>query len=116
MSLWIRLCIQDVVIHAYTRADTAPCCCAAETGGRLRYFTRTARSPVELRSAPLLASLDSSSAIVHPVMSLRSSHLVGDHLPYLGGAVVASACSLCQDGAGPPCPDSGYAPGARATR
>ena len=37
-----------------------------------------------------------SPAVVHLVMSLRSSHLVGDHLFGFGDTVVASTCSLCQ--------------------
>ena len=46
-----------------------------------------------------------SSAVVHPIMSLRSSHPVGDHCLDFGVTVVAAACSLCLDHVFPSCPD-----------
>ena len=38
-----------------------------------------------------------SSAIVHPIMSLRSSYLVGDHCLDFGDTAVVAACRLCLD-------------------
>ena len=57
-----------------------------------------------------------SSAVVHPIMSLRSSHLVGDHCLDFGVTAVAAACSLCHDHGFPSCPDCGSAPRAQAAR
>ena len=57
-----------------------------------------------------------SSAVVHPVMSLRSSHLVGDHCLDFGDTAVAAACSICHDHVFTSCPDSGSAPRAQAAR
>ena len=57
-----------------------------------------------------------SSAVVHPLMSLRSSHLFGDHCLDFGVTAVTAACSLCQDHGFPLCPDFGSAPRAQAAR
>ena len=57
-----------------------------------------------------------SSAVVHPIMSLRSSHLVGDHCLDFGVTAVAAVCSLCHDHVFPLCPDFGSAPRAQAAR
>ena len=57
-----------------------------------------------------------TSAVVHPVMSLRSSHLVGDHCLDFGVTAVAAACSLCPNHVFPLCPDFGSAPRAQAAR
>ena len=54
------------------------------------------------------------SAGVHPIMSLRSSHLVRDHCIDFEVAAVAAACSLCH--VHPSCPDFGSAPWAQAAR
>ena len=55
-------------------------------------------------------------AVVHPIISLRASHLVGDHCLDFGVTAVAAACSLCQDHVFPLCPDFGSAPRAQAVR
>ena len=57
-----------------------------------------------------------SSAGVHRIMSLRSSHLVRDHCLGFGDTAVAAARSLCQDHIFPSCPEVGSAPRAQATR
>ena len=57
-----------------------------------------------------------SSAVVHPILSLRSSHLVGDHCFDFGVTAVAAACSLCHDHVFPSCPDFGSARRAQAAR
>ena len=59
-----------------------------------------------------------SAAAVHPVMPLRSSHLVGEHLLESGGTVVDSAFDLsgCQGHVLPSCQDLGSAPWAQAIR
>ena len=57
-----------------------------------------------------------SSAVVHLIKSLRSSHLVGDHCLDFGVTAVAAACSLCHDHVFPLCPDFGSALGAQAAR
>ena len=62
------------------------------------------------------AYTNASSAVVHPTMSLRSSHLVGDHCLDFGVTAVAATCSLCHDHVFPSCPDFGAAPRARAAR
>ena len=49
-------------------------------------------------------------------MSLRLSHLIGDHLFDLGATAAAYACSLCQERVFPSCPDFGSAPRAHADR
>ena len=49
-------------------------------------------------------------------MSLRSSHLVGDHCLDFGVTAVATACSLCHDHVFPSCPDFGSVPRAQAVR
>ena len=67
---------------------------------------------VAVRSAYTTAS----SAVVHPMMSLRSTHLVGNHCLDLRGTAVAAACSLCHDHVFPSCPDFGSAPKAQAAR
>ena len=54
------------------------------------------------------------STVVHLIMSLRSSHLVGDHLFEFGATAVASACSLCHELVYASCPDFGSAPRAHA--
>ena len=56
------------------------------------------------------------SAVVHLIMSLRSSHLIGDHLVDFGATAAAYACSLCQDRVFPSCPDFGSAPRAHADK
>ena len=56
------------------------------------------------------------SAVVHLIMLLRSSHLVGDHLFDFGATAVASASSLCQERIFPSSPDFGSAPRAHADR
>ena len=55
------------------------------------------------------------SAVVHLIMSLRSSHLIGDHLFDYGATAAAYACSLCQEHVFPSCSDFGSAPRAHAT-
>ena len=49
-------------------------------------------------------------------MSLRSSHLVGDHCFYFGDTAVAAECSLCHDHVFPSCPDFDSAHRAQANR
>ena len=49
-------------------------------------------------------------------MSLRSSHMDGDHCLDFGVTAVAAACSLCHDHVFPSCPDFGSAPRAQAAR
>ena len=56
------------------------------------------------------------SAVVHLIMSLRSSHLIGDHLFDFGATAAAYACSLCQDRVFPSCPHFASAPRAHADR
>ena len=56
------------------------------------------------------------SAVVHPIMFLRSSHLVGDHCLDFGDTAVGAACSLCHDHVFPSCPNFGSAPRAQAAR
>ena len=56
------------------------------------------------------------SAVVHLTMSLRSSHLIGDHGFDFGATAAAYACSLCQERVFPSCPDFGSAPRAHADR
>ena len=56
------------------------------------------------------------SAVVHLVISLRSSRLVGDHLSDFGATDVAPACSSFQDRVSPSCPDFGSASRAHADR
>ena len=36
-------------------------------------------------------------SVVHLIMSLRSSHLIGDHLFDFGATAAGHACSLCQE-------------------
>ena len=55
-------------------------------------------------------------AVVHLVISLRSSRLVGDHLSHFGATDVAPACSSFQDRVFPSCPDFGSGPRAHAVR
>ena len=57
-----------------------------------------------------------SSAVVHPISSLRSSHLVGDHCLDFGVTAFAAACSLCHDCVFPSCPDFGSALRVQAAR
>ena len=57
-----------------------------------------------------------SSAVVHPIMSLRSSHLPHDHLVSFGSAAITSSCLLCGGRVFPSCPDFGSAPSNRARR
>lgn len=45
------------------------------------------------------------SVVVHPFMSLRLSHPVGDHLFNFRDTAVASRSGLCQDHVFPSCPD-----------
>ena len=54
------------------------------------------------------------SAVVHLIMSLRSSHLIGDHLFDFGATAVACSCSLCQERVFTSCPDFWSAPRAHA--
>ena len=49
-------------------------------------------------------------------MSLRSSHLIGDHLFDFGATAAFYACSLCQERVFPSCLDFGSVPRARADR
>ena len=56
------------------------------------------------------------SADVHLSMSLRSSHLIGDHLFDYGATAAAYACSLCQERVFPSSPDFGSGPRAHADR
>ena len=67
---------------------------------------------------PAVRSVHSNapSVVVHLVRSLRSSHLVRDHLFDCGTTAVASTCSLCQDRSFPLCLDFGSAPRADAVR
>ena len=67
-------------------------------------------------AAVRLAYTTASSVVVHPIMSLRSSHLVGDPCLDFGVTAVAAACSLCHDHVFPLCPDFGSAPRAQAAR
>ena len=53
---------------------------------------------------------------MHPILSLRSSHLVGDHCLDFGVTAVAAAGSLCHDHIFPLCPDFVSAPRAQAAR
>ena len=46
------------------------------------------------RAAVRSAYATASSAVVHPIMSLRSSHLVRDHCLGFGDIAVAAACNL----------------------
>ena len=62
------------------------------------------------------AHTPASSAVVHQMTSLRSSHLAGDHCLDLGVTAVAAACSLCHDHVFPSCPDVGSASRAQAAR
>ena len=57
-----------------------------------------------------------SSTVVHPIMSLRSSHLVRDHCLGFGHTAVVAACTLCHDHVFPSCPDFGSAPRVQAAR
>ena len=57
-----------------------------------------------------------SSAVVHPIMSLRSSYLVVDHCLDLGVTAVAAACSLCHNHVFPSCPGFDSASRAQAAR
>ena len=78
---------------------------------------RNPSSREHLRSAAVRSAYTTaSSAVVHPIMSLRSSHLVGDHCLDFGVTAVAAACSLCHDHVFPLCPDFGSAPRAQAAR
>ena len=56
------------------------------------------------------------SAGVHLIVSLRSSHLIGDHLFNFGATAAVYACSLCQERVFPSCPNFGSAPRAHADR
>ena len=56
------------------------------------------------------------SAVVHLIMSLRSSRLIGDHLVGFGATAAVYACSLCQERVFPSCPDFGSTPRAPADR
>ena len=56
------------------------------------------------------------SAVVHLIMSLQSSHLIGDHLFDFGATAAADACSLCQERGLSSCLDFGSAPRAHADR
>ena len=67
-------------------------------------------------SAVRSAYTTASSAVVHPIMSVRSSHLVGDHCLDFGVTAVAAACSLCHDHVSTSCPDFDCAPRAQAVR
>ena len=49
-------------------------------------------------------------------MSLRSSHLLGDHCLDFGITAVAAVCTLCHDHGFPLCPDFGSAPRTQAAR
>ena len=44
------------------------------------------------------------SAVVHVMISLRSSHLIGDHLFDFEATASAYACSLCRERVFPSCP------------
>ena len=66
--------------------------------------------------ASRLVYTNAPSAVVHLIMSLRSSHLVGDHLFYFEATAVASAYSLCQERVFPSCQDFGSAPRAHSDR
>ena len=55
-----------------------------------------------------------SSAVVHPIMSMRSSHVVGDRGLDFGDTAGAAACSLCHNHVFPSCPGVGSAPRAQA--
>ena len=57
-----------------------------------------------------------SSAVVLPIMSVRSSHLVGDHCLDLGVTADTAACRLCHDHVFPSFQDFGSAPRAPAAR
>ena len=56
------------------------------------------------------------SVVVHLIMWLLLSHLIGDHLFDFGATAAAYACSLCQECVFPSCPDFGSAPRAHADR
>ena len=57
-----------------------------------------------------------SSAVVYPIMSLRSSHLVGDHCIAFGVTAVTAVCGLCHEHVFPSCPEFGSAPRVQAAR
>ena len=57
-----------------------------------------------------------SSAVVHPVTALRSSHLVGIHCIDFGVTPIAVACSLCHDHVFPSCPELASGPRAQVAR
>ena len=71
---------------------------ARHTHGRWVADTRKPSSRELLWSAAVRSAYTTaSSAVVHPIMSLRSSHLVGDHCLDFGVTAVAAVCSLCHD-------------------
>ena len=94
-----------------------PCAPARHTHARWVACIRNPSAREHLWSAAVRSTYTTaSSAVVHPIMSLRSSHRVGDHCLDFGDTAVAAARSLCHDHALPSCPDLGSAPRAQATR
>ena len=85
--------------------------------GRLAADIRNPSSRDHLWIAAVRSAFTTApSAVVHPIMSLRVSHLVEDHCIDFGVTAVAAACSLCHDHVFPSCPDFGSAPRSQAAR
>ena len=100
--------------HGLHGRPRAPAC---HTHVRWAADIRNASSREHLWSAAVRSAYTTaSSAVVHPIMSLRSSHLVGYHCIGFGVTAVAAACSLCHDHVFPSCPEFGSAPRAQAAR
>ena len=113
-----HLCVGAYVSAIYTAAVTwsawAP---ARHTHARWVADIRNPSVREHLWSAAVRSAYTTaSSAVVHPIMSFRSSHLVGDHSLDFGDTAVTTACSPCHDHVFPSCPDFSSAPRAQATR
>ena len=90
---------------------------ARHTHARLVADIRTPSAREQLWSAAVRSTCTTaSSAVMHPIMSLRSSHLVGDHCLDFSNTAFAAACSFCHDHVFPLCPDFGSTPRAQAAR
>ena len=100
--------------HGLHGRPRAPAC---DTHFRWAADIRNPSSREHLWTAAVRSSYTTaSSAVVHPIMSLRSPHLVGDHCIDFGVTAVAAACSLCHDHVFPSCPEFDSAPRAQAAR
>ena len=100
--------------HGQHGRPRAPAC---DTHFRWAADIRNPSSREHLWSAAVRSAYTTaSSAFAHPIMSLHSSHLHGDHCLDFGVTAVAAACSLCHDNVFPSCPDFGSAPRAQAAR